>query len=78
MRVPNLRPADWLIMMVCANQLVRSSGPSTVSLKSFCALIWSSQLIGGVSRSAPSGAFLKASVTSASARSPAPEVTCRP
>ena len=32
-------PRVWLIMMVCANQLVRSSGPSTVSLKSFCALI---------------------------------------
>ena len=45
-----LQPAVWLIIMVCANQLVRSSGPSTVSTKSFCALIWSSQLIGGVSR----------------------------
>ena len=69
-RVPILSPTDWLIMMVCANQLVRSSGPSTVSLKSFCALIWSSQLIGGISRSAPSAAFLKASVTSASAAQP--------
>jgi hypothetical protein len=44
-------------MMVWANQLLRSSGPSTVSLKSFWALIWSSQLIGGVRRPAPSAAF---------------------
>src|SRR6266542_720946 len=72
-RVPICKPTLWLIMMVCANQLLRSSGPSTVSLKSFCALIWSSQLIGGMSRSAPSAAFLKESVTSASARKPAPE-----
>src|SRR5207248_5647118 len=62
-------------MMVWANQLLRSSGPSTVSLKSFCALIWSSQLIGGMRRSAPTAAVLKASVTSASARSPPPEVS---
>src|SRR5713101_4917861 len=62
-------------MMVWANQLDRSSGPSTVSLKSFCALIWSSQLIGGMRRFAPSAAVLKASVTSASARSPLPELT---
>src|SRR5205814_3346565 len=61
-------------MMVWANQLLRSSGPSTVSLKSFCALIWSSQLIGGMSRAAPNDAVLKASVTSASGRSPAPEL----
>src|SRR2546423_6500333 len=73
--VPILSPTLWLIMMVCANQLLSSSGPSTVSLKSFCALIWSSQLIGGMSRSAPTAAVLKASVTSASARSPPPEVT---
>src|SRR4029450_8078321 len=72
-RVPIFKPTLWLIMMVCANQLLRSSGPSTVNLKSFCALIWSSQLIGGMSRSAPSAAFLKESVTSASARKPAPE-----
>src|SRR5436190_520526 len=57
-------------MMVCANQLVRSSGPSTVSLKSFCALIWSSQLIGGINSSVPRAAFLNASVTSASAHHP--------
>ena len=59
--------------MVWAHQLVRSSGPSTVSLKSFWALIWSSQLIGGVSSAAPSAAFLNASVMSGEAWSPAPE-----
>src|SRR6266481_750397 len=74
-RVPIFKPTLWLIMTVCANQLVRASGPSTVSLKSFCALIWSSQLIGGMSRPTPSAAVLKASVTSASARSPLPDVT---
>jgi hypothetical protein len=36
---------------------VRSSGPSIASMKSFCALIWSSQLIGGVSSEAPIVAF---------------------
>ena len=51
-------------MSVCANQLVRSSGPSTPRVKSFCALIWSSQLIGGVSSDAPVAAFLKESVRS--------------
>ena len=51
-------------MIVCATQLERSSGPSIVILKSFCALIWSSQLIGGVSSLAPIAAFLNASVTS--------------
>src|SRR5216684_2995099 len=74
-RVPNFQPADCAIMIVWANQLPRSSGPSMPSVKSFCALIWSSQLIGGIRRSAPMPAVLKASVTSASARSPAPEVT---
>src|SRR5262249_25013018 len=74
-RTPNFRPALWLAMMVCANQLVRSSGPSTVSRNSFCALIWSSQLIGGMSSRAAVAAFLKASVTSASLRSPEPERT---
>src|SRR6266545_68388 len=72
---PIFKPTVWLIMMVWANQLVRSSGPSTVSLKSFCALIWSSQLIGGIGRSAPRPAVLKASVTSASVRNPLPDVT---
>ena len=47
--VPSFQPTVWLIMMVCAHQLARSSGPSTVSLKSFWALIWLSQSIGGVS-----------------------------
>ena len=75
MRVPNFQPAVWHIMMVWANQLVRSSGPSTVSLKSFCALIWSSQLIGGVSSEAPTAAFLKESVMSGFACRPLPDVT---
>ncbi len=59
MRVPNLSPADWLIITVCANQLVRSSGPSTESTKSFCALICRSQLIGGVSSAGADGRVLE-------------------
>src|SRR5262245_8233804 len=73
MRVPYLRPALWLIMMVWANQLVRSSGPSTESTKSFWALIWLSQLIGGISSVAPTAAFLNISLQSGFACSPAPE-----
>jgi hypothetical protein len=46
-----------IIIRVCASQLVRPSGPSIASMKSFCALIWSSQLIGGVSSEAPIVAF---------------------
>src|SRR5215475_5508216 len=73
MRVPYLRPTLWLIMMVWANQLVRSSGPSTESTKSFWALIWLSQLIGGISSEAPTAAFLNISLQSGCACSPAPE-----
>src|SRR5271169_5670784 len=72
---PNRQPAVMVAIMVWAHQLVRSSGPSTVRLKSFWALIWSSQLIGGVSSEAPIAAFLKASVMSGSAWSPAPDRT---
>src|SRR5664279_2696123 len=61
-------------MRVCANQLVRSSEPSTPSVKSFCALIWASQLIGGVSKDAPVAAFLKESVISGLACCPAPDL----
>ncbi len=63
------------IITVCANQLASPSSPVTVSWNSFCALIWSSQLIGGVSSPAPRAAFLKATVTSASVSTPEPEVT---
>src|SRR5262245_1257134 len=63
-----------LAITVCANQLTRASSPSTVRLNSFWALIWSSQLIGGIRRLAPMRAVLNARVTSASARSPAPEL----
>ena len=73
--VPHFQPAVIVAIMVWAHQLVRSSGPSTVRLKSFWALIWSSQLIGGVSSEAPIAAFLKASVMSGSAWSPAPDGT---
>ena len=76
--VPNRQPDVIVAIMVWAHQLVRSSGPSTVRLKSFCALIWSSQLIGGVSSDAPIAAFLKASVMSGFAWRPAPEVTLPP
>src|SRR5712671_338610 len=75
MRVPIFHPTVWLIMMVCAHQLVRSSGPSTERLKSLMALIWSSQLIGGASSAAPSVAFLKERVTSGRRCRPAPDVT---
>ena len=73
MRVPNFSPADWLIITVCANQLVRSSGPSTESTKSFCALICCSQLIGGIKSDAPMVAFLNISLQSGAGCSPAPE-----
>ena len=73
MRVPTLRPADWLIITVCANQLVRSSGPSTERTKSFWALICRSQLIGGISRPAPMVAFLNISLQSGAGCRPAPE-----
>ena len=46
--VPNVQPTVCDIMMVCANQLDRSSDPSMVRLKSLIALIWSSQSIGGI------------------------------
>ena len=59
MRVPNFSPADWLIITVCANQLVRSSGPSTESTKSFWALICCSQLIGGISSVGADGRVLE-------------------
>src|SRR5208282_5866531 len=71
--VPNFQPTVWAIISVCANQFVRSSGPSTPSLKSFCALIWLSQLIGGVKSLAPSAAFLNRSLISGVACRPAPE-----
>src|SRR5437899_7025345 len=73
--VPIVKPTLWLSMMVWANQLVRSSGPSTVSLKSFWALIWSSQLIGGVRSEAPSAASLNASVMSGALWNPARDLT---
>ena len=73
-RVPNFVPAVWLIIRVWANQLVRSSGPSTERMKSFCALIWLSQLTGGVSSLAPQYAFLNISLMSGLGCSPAPEV----
>src|SRR5580704_15753176 len=72
--VPYLSPADWLNISVCANQLVRYSGPSTVRLKSFWALIWSSQLIGGIKSAAPILAFLNISLMSGFWCSPAPVV----
>src|SRR5215813_11532809 len=53
-----------------ANQLVRSSGPSTESTKSFCALICRSQLIGGESSEAPIAAFLNISLQSGLGGSP--------
>src|SRR6266700_5101109 len=71
--VPILRPTVWLIITVCANQLVRSSGPSTVRTKSFWALIWSSQLIGGMSSEAPIAAFLNISLQSGFGCKPARE-----
>ena len=74
MRVPNSHPTVCTIMMVWANQLVRSSGPSTVRTKSFWALICLSQLIGGVSSSTPTAAFLKNSVMSGLACSPRRDV----
>ena len=74
MRTPNFQPTVRIIIKVCASQLVRSSGPSTPSVKSFCALIWLSQLIGGVSSEAPIAAFLNESVTSGFAGVPQPEL----
>ena len=71
--VPNFQPAVCIAIKACANQLVRSSGPSTPSVKSFCALIWLSQLIGGVSKEAPVAAFLNDSVISGFGCCPAPE-----
>src|SRR5215510_8602479 len=73
--VPKRQPAVCDSMMVWANQLVRSSGPSTVSLKSFCALTWSSQLIGGISSEAAIPAFLNASVTSGAGCRPRRDLT---
>jgi hypothetical protein len=73
MRVPISSPADWLIITVCANQLVRSSGPSTERTKSFCALTCRSQLIGGISNSAPMVAFLNISLQSGLGCRPARE-----
>src|ERR1700692_2858740 len=72
--VPYLSPADWLIIKVWANQLVRYSGPSTVRLKSFWALICSSQLIGGIKSAAPTLAFLNISLMSGFSCSPEPVV----
>ena len=51
-------PRLWVSMMVWANQFNSPSSPSTVMVKSFWALIWLSQLNGGVSNSAASLAFL--------------------
>src|SRR6202008_1013055 len=76
--LPYLSPADWLIINVCANQLVRSSGPSTVRLKSFWALIWSSQSIGGGRKGAPAAAVLKVSLVSGARWGPAREATLPP
>src|SRR5262249_58006689 len=72
--VPYLRPAGWLIISVCANQFARCSGPSTVRTKSFWALIWSSQLIGGIKSETPVLAFLNTSLMSGFSCSPACEV----
>src|SRR5580704_4491062 len=73
-RVPNVQPTVWLIIRVWANQLVRSSVPSTERMKSFWALIWLSQLTGGVSNAAPAAAFLNISLMSGLGCRPAPVV----
>ncbi len=73
-RVPIFQPTVWLIIRVWANQLVRSSLPSTPRMKSFCALIWVSQLTGGVSSLAPQAAFLNVSLMSGLGCRPAPVV----
>src|SRR3974390_1848054 len=72
--VPNFQCAVCMPIRTCANQLVRSSEPSTDNTKSFCALIWLSHLIGGISSDEPMAAFLKASVMSGRGCGPAPDV----
>src|SRR5215831_8473032 len=72
---PNFQPAVWLIIRVCAHQLVRSSGPSTDRMKSLMALTWSSQLIGGMNSDAPCAAVLNDSVMSGLACCPARDVS---